>query len=250
MGKILRYEWKKQLFSKLIIGGILIVLTAAFVVGTMLEKERWQMTAMVLLVFAGLFGSLYVGIESLLVLNRDLRTKESHMLFMVPYSAWSILGAKVLAAFLQIVLTSVLFAVSFFLCFTAYVGASQGFAQFFPMLQRLLREWFDFQLDWKWIVLILCEVLISWMNMIGAGYASIIASRTVLVKSRLATPLAIILFLFLNWGMNQIIHLVAKALQLSNESYAYALTNLGISAVFTVVLLFASGWMAEKKLSV
>lgn len=50
--------------------------------------------------------------------------------------------------------------------------------------------------------------------------------------------------------MNQIIHLVAKALQLSNESYAYALTNLGISAVFTVVLLFASGWMAEKKLSV
>lgn len=116
-------------------------------------KERWQMTAMVLLVFAGLFDSLYVGIESLLVLNRDLRTKESHMLFMVPYSAWSILGAKVLAAFLQIVLTSVLFAVSFFLCFTAYVGASQGFAQFFPMLQRLLREWFDFQLDWKWIVL-------------------------------------------------------------------------------------------------
>ena len=135
MGKILRYEWKKQLFSKLIIGGILIVLTAAFVVGTMLEKERWQMTAMVLLVFAGLFGSLYVGIESLLVLNRDLRTKESHMLFMVPYSAWSILGAKVLAAFLQIVLTSVQFAVSFFLCFTAYVGASQGFAQFFPMLR-------------------------------------------------------------------------------------------------------------------
>ena len=99
-------------------------------------------------------------------------------------------------------------------------------------------------------MLILCEVLISWMNMIGAGYASIIASRTILVKSRLATPLAIILFLFLNWGMNQIIHLVAKALQLSNESYAYALTNLGISAVFTVVLLFASGWMAEKKLSV
>lgn len=172
------------------------------------------------------------------------------MLFMVPYSAWTILGAKVLAAFLQIVLTSVLFAASFFLCFTAYIGASQGFAQFFPMLQRLLREWFDFQFDWKWVVLILCEVLISWMNMIGAGYASIIASRTVLVKSKLATPLAIVLFLFLNWGMGQIIHLVTKALQLSNESYSYALTDLGISAVFAIILLFASGWMAEKKLSV
>ena len=50
--------------------------------------------------------------------------------------------------------------------------------------------------------------------------------------------------------MNQIIHLVAKALQLSNESYSYALTDLGISAVFAIILLFASGWMAEKKLSV
>lgn len=250
MGKILKYEWKKQLFSKLVIAGILIVLTAVFIIGTLLEKDNWQTTAMVLLVFAGLFGSLYVGIESLLVLSRDLRTKESHMLFMVPYSAWTILGAKVLAAFLQIMLTAVLFAASFFLCFTVYIGASQGFAQFFPMLQRLLREWFDFQFDWKWVVLILCEVLISWMNMIGAGYASIIASRTVLVKSKLATPLAIVLFLFLNWGMNQILHLATKALQLSNQSYAYALTDLGISAVFAIILLFASGWMAEKKLSV
>lgn len=250
MGKILKYEWKKQMFSKLVIGGILLVLTAVFIAGTVLEKDRWQTMAMILLVFAGLFGSLYVGIESLLVLNRDLRTKESHMLFMVPYSAWTILGGKVLAAFLQIVLTSVLFAASFFLCFTAYIGVNEGFAQFFPLLQRLLSEWFDLQFDWKWIVLILGEVLIGWMNMIGAGYASIIASRTVLVKSKLATPLAIVLFLLLNWGMSQIINWVMRALQLSNDSYAYVLTELGISAVFAVLLLLASGWMAEKKLSV
>lgn len=250
MGKILKYEWKKQLFSKLVIGGILLALTAAFIIGTVLEKERWQTTAMILLVFAGLFGSMYVGIESLLVLNRDLRTKESHMLFMVPYSAWTILGAKVLAAFLQILLTSVLFAASFFLCFTAYIGANEGFAQFFPMLQRLLREWLDFEFDWKWAALILSEVLIGWMNMIASGYASIIASRTVLVKSKLATPLAIVLFLFLNWGMNQVISRVMRLLQLSNDSYEYVLTELGLSVVFAVLLLFASGWMAEKKLSV
>ena len=84
MGKIFKYEWKKQMFSKYVIGGILLVLTLIFMLGTMLEREEWQATSLVLLVVAGAFTSMYIGVECLLVLNRDLRTKESHMLFMIP----------------------------------------------------------------------------------------------------------------------------------------------------------------------
>ena len=98
MGKIFKYEWKKQMFSKYVIGGILLVLTLIFMLGTMLEREEWQATSLVLLVVAGAFTSMYIGVECLLVLNRDLRTKESHMLFMIPYPAYTILGAKILAA--------------------------------------------------------------------------------------------------------------------------------------------------------
>ena len=34
MGKIFKYEWKKQMFSKYVIGGILLVLTLIFMIGT------------------------------------------------------------------------------------------------------------------------------------------------------------------------------------------------------------------------
>ena len=49
-----------------------------------------------------MFVFFYMGIESLLILNRDLKTKQSHMLWMVPMPSWKILGAKYIAAALQI----------------------------------------------------------------------------------------------------------------------------------------------------
>ena len=43
-------------------------------------------------IFVGMFVFFYMGIESLLILNRDLKTKQSHMLWMVPMQSWKILG--------------------------------------------------------------------------------------------------------------------------------------------------------------
>ena len=125
MGKIFKYEWKKQMFSKYVIGGILLVLTLIFMLGTMLEREEWQATSLVLLVVAGAFTSMYIGVECLLVLNRDLRTKESHMLFMIPYPAYTILGAKILAADLPDSFDGGTFCRSFFSLLLCLFGSKQ-----------------------------------------------------------------------------------------------------------------------------
>ena len=116
MGKIFKYEWKKQMFSKYVIGGILLVLTLIFMIGTMLEREEWQATSLVLLVVAGAFiFDVYRCGMDLLVLNRDrAEQRRSHMLFMIPYPAYTILGAKILAAVCQILLTAALFVGAFF----------------------------------------------------------------------------------------------------------------------------------------
>ena len=140
MGKIFKYEWKKQMFSKHVIGGILARAHADIHARHDAGKEDWQATSLVLLVVAGAFTSMYIGVECLLVLNRDLRTKESHMLFMIPYPAYTILGAKILAAVCQILLTAALFAGAFFLCFSAYLAANSSFGQFFEILKRVLNE--------------------------------------------------------------------------------------------------------------
>lgn len=97
MGKIIKYEWRKQRTSRLI---ILFGLLGAFILfafgvirenGTSLDVSA---TIMILGAFLVLF---YTGIESLIIFNRDLRTKQSHMLWMLPKSVYEILGGKFLA---------------------------------------------------------------------------------------------------------------------------------------------------------
>lgn len=250
MGKIFKYEWKKQMFSKYLIGGILLVLTLIFMLGTMLEREEWQATSLVLLVVAGAFTSMYIGVECLLVLNRDLRTKESHMLFMIPYPAYTILGAKILAAVCQILLTAALFVGAFFLCFSAYLAANSSFGQFFEILKRLLNEWVEIDITWDWTLLGIGQLIISWIGMIAAGFTAIIAVRTVFVQSKLATPLAIVLFFVLNWGMVKLVDLADRMIPVTASDFAHFWAQLGVLAVLAVMLLILSGWMAEKKLSV
>ena len=50
----------------------------------------------IFLVMCTIFGVIYIGIESVNVLHRDLNTKQSYMLFLTPKSSYQILGAKIL----------------------------------------------------------------------------------------------------------------------------------------------------------
>ena len=51
MGRLIKYEFRKQLLSKLIVGLIVLVLEVIFALGLFLEKEYWLGLAMGLLIF-------------------------------------------------------------------------------------------------------------------------------------------------------------------------------------------------------
>ena len=117
MGRLIKYELKKQQTSRNIILALLLVFLLAVVVGTFTENGNTVGISVMLEMFVGMFVFFYMGIESLLILNRDLKTKQSHMLWMVPMQSWKILGAKYIAAILQIFFIS-----------AAYVSFLKGFA--------------------------------------------------------------------------------------------------------------------------
>ena len=95
---MIKYELKKQQISRNIILALLLVFLLAVVVGTFTENGNTVGISVMLEMFVGMFVFFYMGIESLLILNRDLKTKQSHMLWMVPMQSWKILGAKYIAA--------------------------------------------------------------------------------------------------------------------------------------------------------
>ena len=79
MGRLIKYELKKQQTSRNIILALLLVFLLAVVVGTFTENGNTVGISVMLEMFVGMFVFFYMGIESLLILNRDLKTKQSHM---------------------------------------------------------------------------------------------------------------------------------------------------------------------------
>ena len=95
MGKLMKYEWKKQRTSRMIVMVALAVCVLTFLGGVMVEKDALMGVSAMLLLVGSFFVVFYMGIESILILNRDLKTKQSYMIWMTPKSVWEILGAKI-----------------------------------------------------------------------------------------------------------------------------------------------------------
>ena len=79
MVKLLKYEMKKQQTSRMVIGSILLVCVLGFALGMLLGREKLAAVSLAVMMLATFFVVFYVGIESILVLNRDLKTKQSYM---------------------------------------------------------------------------------------------------------------------------------------------------------------------------
>ena len=121
MLKLMKYEFKKQMFSKIIIAAILGVLTLYFGIACVIDKETHAAIATMLIFIVMVFAGLYVAVESLSVYDKDLKTKQSYMLFLVPKSSYEILGAKMISAALQIFFTMLIYGIVAVLCGSVFL---------------------------------------------------------------------------------------------------------------------------------
>ena len=84
MGKLMKYEFRKTMFSK----AVLLVITALgeifYLFGGFLKWEKGLGIGVMGLGLCASGGIFYIGIESLLIWHRDLNTKQSYMLFLPP----------------------------------------------------------------------------------------------------------------------------------------------------------------------
>ncbi len=140
MGRLIKYELKKQQTSRNIILALLLVFLLAVVVGTFTENGNTVGISVMLEMFVGMFVFFYMGIESLLILNRDLKTKQSHMLWMVPMQSWKILGAKYIAAILQIFFISAAYVLAAIACILSLIAKMDAWEELFKGL-RIGAEW-------------------------------------------------------------------------------------------------------------
>lgn len=248
MGKIIKYEWKKQRTARLIILFGLLVCMIAFSLGLLLEHDKTIVISLAIMNFGAFLVIFYTGIESLLVFNKDLRTKQSHMLWMIPKSVWEIMGAKFIAAILQMLFVFVLFLAAGGVGISMALAKSGGVKLLFDTIKQVAEFFLQSNLDWGLVIQVLFILFLAWTEIIMAGFLAIVISRTLLLKSKFAGLFSIILFFIITWAIEKVYALMSGAMGIT--SWGLEIWDLVYYAVVCGILFVASCLLADKKLSV
>ena len=204
MLKRVKYEWKKQRTSRLVILGLLAAGLIAFWGGILFRNDTVTVLSLAFLYTFAVMVLFYTGVESVLVFNRDLRTKQSYMLFMVPKSIWQILGAQFVSAILLMLFVFALFFTAGILMLATAILVSGEIEAFVQCAADFIKSFMGTQFDWMVLVEAAFILFLGWVLIIMIGFLAVILARTVLAKSRFAGLFAFILFFLINvavaWG--------------------------------------------------
>lgn len=148
MGNLIKYEWRKQRLTRILILACLLAFIVLFLIGGLIKNETIVAVSILIITFAGMFGIFYVGIENLVILNRDLKTKQSYMLWMVPHSTYEILGAKLIAGILQMVFVFLAFFAAGVVTVTVTAASEGSLGDLLRSLGRLFKEVTNSNVDW------------------------------------------------------------------------------------------------------
>lgn len=248
MLKLMKYEFRKTMFSKLILLVVTAIAEAAYLLGVFFKWEKLGTIGVVGLVLCAMFGIMYIGIESLLVFHRDLNTKQSYMLFLTPTNSFQVLGAKVMENGISIFLSGCFFALLGVIDFSVGILYIGGLAEFLDFVQDALRSvQMSIEIDPQAVVMGIAVVLASWLLMVVTGYLAIILSATVLAGKRISGIASFIIYLLLNGAYG----LITDRLVPTMDNWTLqAVVMLVVTFVEIALMYLAAGWIMERKLSV
>lgn len=247
MKNLFKYELRKTLFPKLILAGIAVLLEAFFLIALFRSKPNQQAVAIMLLIVLPSFGILYIGIQSLLTLHRDMNTRQGYMLFMTPNSSYKILGAKVL----ENTCTTLLIAALVFLLCLLDVRLMTSRNQDLTETMRFLTDIVSgmggsLNLTLGGIAIFVLYLIMNWVSTITLAYFADILVSSVLNGKRFSALLGFILFLLLSYLVGLVGNLLPKG---STTTLQYGILS-AYYALITVLTYFGSAKLMDRHLSI
>ena len=253
MGKLIKYEFRKQLLSKIVVGVVVAVLQLVFLGGLIFDNGDWAGTGLGIFAVVAMISLLYFSFESIVTYSNDLKTKQSYMLFLTPRNMFQIVGAKLVTTILQIFICGCAFAAiaigDIFLLFTVkgdvkeFIDVMKGFFEGLTGVEIRLTE----------VVYVLLMVLIAWLFFIAMAMFAITLSTTLLSNWKFKGVASVAIFFGLDW-------LVAKAagLMISTEflESEYLVVNteawafIGVYAAALALCYVGTALLLDKKVSV
>lgn len=248
MKQLLKYEERKTLGVKLISLGVTALLEIVFLISLFRRSAEGIGIAAVFLTMTAFASVMVVGLASVLILHRDMNTKQSYMLFMTPNSCNKILGAKVLENGLSILLAGAFFFALGALDITLLFAREGQVGELWEMLQNFLTS-LDSRLrvDFPSLAALTANMLCGWFAMVMAAYLGEVISAALLYGRRYNGIVSFLLILALIIGISLLQNLAGKGI---SEIVPSLLVRGGVALACSGVMYLLTAQIMEQKLSV
>lgn len=247
MLKLIKYEFRKTMFSKMILLAITAVFEIIYLAGVFLEREDALGIGVFGLVLCAVVGIMYIGIESINVFHKDLNTKQSYMLFLTPNSSFKILGAKVLENGISILISGAFFAVLAAVDISTGILYIGGLEEFLDMLDYLfISLQVNINITPESVLMAFAVALASWLMIIVTADFAVVLAATVFAGKKFSGLVSFILFLLIDAAGSKIM----ECLPVLANDYAEFALNIGAIFIMVIVMYFVTGWIMDRKLSV
>ncbi|TCT14695.1 hypothetical protein EDC18_105177 [Natranaerovirga pectinivora] len=192
MIQLLKYEAMKK-WRLFLIAITVIFLAEGFILFQLKVKNNLAF-GIGLFLFISYIGIFVIFIDSIQSYSRELKNKTGYSLFLVPRNAYEILGAKILIAFIEIILAFILFIIAFGINYDIIATAINSNMDFVYFIFTLIEDHISFRV----IFANTFELLMSWFNFIIIAYLAITLSSTLLSQNKFKGFISFILFILIN----------------------------------------------------
>ena len=227
MFDLFRYEFRKTRIAKLIILSAAFLLELLYLVNLYKVSENGLSLAILLLVLLAFCGAILMGIHSIVTLHRDMNTRQSHMLFMTPHSAYAILGAKILECFISILLACAVFFALGMLDITLLLNRFGKLDQLLTFLKNVIGSvGYELRTDLPFFISVFFSLFAGWIAVVVAADLSDIVSSALLNGKKFNGFVTVLIFIALTVIMEQISRLLPASFDPMTLNYVSGIADL------------------------
>lgn len=252
MGKLIKYELKKQMLSKIVVGVLAAICEAIFFVGLIIDKEEWAGVGLGVLFILGFASLFYFSFETIITYSNDLKTKQSYMLFLIPRNMYQVVGAKMITTLLQILLFGAAFMAIIIGDVFAVCARYGEIKDLIEVLKMMFEEIAGFNVNMEEVIFVICTLLVVWIEFILMCMLAITLSTTLFANKRYKGVISFGIYIVFELLLAKVADLVTKG-TMSGENLevnAMAWIFIGVYAVAMVLCYFGTTWLLDKKISV
>lgn len=194
MLQLIKYEIRRQLFSKVLFFLLLVIMEMLFLFGIYAHNEDIFRSTNRILTLIAFFGMCYIALEPATVYSNDLGRKQGYLLFMTPNSSMRIIGAKIITGAGQIML--------FFCIIIGMIKVNDQLLSSFygygiSQLDCIFNIYGDAGFSLKEFMVTALFVLFMCVDFLTLAFLSISLSCSYLAKGKMNTLISIVIFITL-----------------------------------------------------